>query len=148
MPIVLVSALATGGCAHKPAPVASGPKPDSAFSELVPAAAPSPAAAALHDSPAFQPPPPRSSETPKNTKLLVTPEKGLAGKVVSFNAAGRFVVLNFPVGHLPDLDQQLSVYRQGLKVGEVKTTNLRNDDYVVADVVAGEAAAGDQVRDR
>lgn len=81
-------------------------------------------------------------------RLIVTPETGLQGKVMKINSAGRFVVLNFPVGHLPVLEQRLSVYRRGLKVGEVRVTGPQLDDNVVGDVVAGEAAVGDLVRDR
>ena len=81
-------------------------------------------------------------------KLIVTPELMLAGKVVRFNSEGRFVVLNFPIGHLPGPDQRLYVYRQGLKVGEVKVTGPQRDDNTVADIVTGEAQPGDEVRDK
>lgn len=81
-------------------------------------------------------------------KLIVTPEIMLVGKVARFNSEGRFVVLNFPIGHLPSVDQRLNVYRQGLKVGEVRVTGPQRDDNTVADLVAGEAQAGDEVRDR
>jgi len=80
--------------------------------------------------------------------LLVTPERTLAGQVVTFNLAGRFVVLDFPVGRMPSLDQILFVYRQGLKVGEVKITGPERDTNTVADLVSGEAQKGDEVRDR
>ncbi len=81
-------------------------------------------------------------------KLIVTPETGLAGRVVKVNMSGRFVVLNFPIGHLPVLDQRLNIYRLGLKVGEVRVTGPQLDDNVVADLVLGEAVPGDEVRDR
>src|SRR5437870_3352703 len=55
-------------------------------------------------------------------KLIVTPQSALVGKVAMVNAGARFVVLNFPVGHLPALEQQLSLYHRGLKVAEVKVT--------------------------
>ena len=80
-------------------------------------------------------------------RLIVTPETGLQGKVMKTNSAGKFVVLNFPIGHLPVLEQRLNVYRLGLKVGEVRVTGPQLDDNVVGDVVAGEAAVGDLVRD-
>jgi hypothetical protein len=80
--------------------------------------------------------------------LLVTPEHALAGKVVTYNLAGRFVVLDFPVGKMPVLDQTLFVYRQGLKVGEVKITGPERDTNTVGDLVSGEAQKGDEVRDR
>ncbi len=85
---------------------------------------------------------------PATNNLIVTPETRLVGKIVRVNAPGRFVVLNFPVGRLPILDQSLNVYRQGLKVGEVKVTGPQMDDNVVADLISGEAREGDDVRDR
>jgi len=81
-------------------------------------------------------------------KVIVTAESGLTGKVIKMNLEGRFVVLNFPIGHLPALEQRLSVYRGGLKVGEVKITGPQMDDDIVGDLVNGEAQAGDEVRDR
>jgi hypothetical protein len=80
--------------------------------------------------------------------LILTPETGLSGRVVRINPGGRFVVLNFPVGHLPSLDQRLSVYRLGLKTAELKVTGPQLDDNVVADVLAGDVQVGDQVRDK
>ena len=82
-----------------------------------------------------------------DSKLIVTPETALIGKVAAANANARFVVLNFPVGRLPSLDQRLNVYRNGLKVGEVKTTGPQRDDNTVADIIAGEAKVGDEVRE-
>jgi hypothetical protein len=81
-------------------------------------------------------------------KLIVTQENSLIGKVALVNPTARFVVLNFPVGRLPLMDQRLNLYRGGLKVGEVKVTGPQYDDNVVADLVAGESEVGDQVRDK
>jgi hypothetical protein len=78
---------------------------------------------------------------------IVTPGDSLTGKVVAYNAAGRFVVLNFPSSQMPQVDQTLFLYRAGLKVAEIKITGPQNDDNTVADVVTGEAQAGDEVRD-
>lgn len=82
-----------------------------------------------------------------NSKLIVTPETALIGKVASVNANAKFAVLNFPIGHLPSLEQRLNVYRNGLKVGEVKITGPQRDDNTVADIVAGESKVGDEVRE-
>jgi hypothetical protein len=79
---------------------------------------------------------------------IVTPDNSLTAKVISYNPAGRFVVLGFPVGQMPRLEQGLFLYRNGLKVGEVKVTGPQRDNNIVADLVAGEAQAGDEVRDR
>jgi hypothetical protein len=79
--------------------------------------------------------------------LIVTPASGAAGKVAMVNSADRFVVLNFPVGHLPTTNQHLNLYRRGLKVGEIKITGPQYDDNVVADIVAGDCELGDEARE-
>jgi hypothetical protein len=79
---------------------------------------------------------------------IVTPDYSLAGKVVSYNDTGRFVVLNFPAGRMPKMDQHLFLYRAGLKVAEVSVTGPQSDDNTVADLVSGDAQTGDEVRDQ
>ncbi len=81
-------------------------------------------------------------------KLIVTPDNALVGKVVRVNPGGRYVVLNFPIGRLPALQQRLNLYRLGLKVGEVTVSGPQRDDNIIADVTSGDAAVGDEVRDR
>jgi hypothetical protein len=83
-----------------------------------------------------------------NQALIVTPGNGLVGKVAVVNGAGRFVVLNFPLGKSAEVDQRLNLYRRGLKVGEVKVTGPRREDNIVADLVAGEAEVGDEARNQ
>jgi len=84
----------------------------------------------------------------KKPDLIVTPEKGLSGKVVTYNDTGRFVVLSFPTGNLPAVDRRMFVYRSGLKVGEVKINSWQQNHYIVADLTVGEAQNGDEVRER
>jgi hypothetical protein len=84
----------------------------------------------------------------RNQNLIVTPENALSGKILKVNAEGRFVVLNFPIGKLPFVGQRLNVYRHNLKVGEVKVTGPQREDNIVADISAGEAEPGDDVRNR
>jgi hypothetical protein len=81
-------------------------------------------------------------------QAIVTPDNSLTARVVSYNASGRFVVLGFPVGQMPKLEQSLFLYREGMKVGEVKITGPQREDNIVADLVTGEAQVGDEVRDR
>jgi hypothetical protein len=81
-------------------------------------------------------------------KPVVRASDALAGRVVSSNPVARFAVLNFPVTHVPAINQTFYAYRDGLKVGELKITGPQKDDNIVADVVNGEAKAGDEVRDR
>ncbi|HTY89236.1 MAG TPA: hypothetical protein VMB80_17445 [Candidatus Acidoferrum sp.] len=98
---------------------------------------------AYHAKPA-KPAPPSAPTAP----AIVTPDNSLTAKVVSYNAAGRFVVLGFPVGQMPRLEQSLFLYRIGLKVGEVRITGPQRENNIVADLVTGEAQVGDEVRDR
>ncbi len=120
----LLGAIVTFGCAHK---------------EF----------GALHQP--FTPLPPTPS-TPvasaPGQQVIVTPQTALAGKVVKVNTGGRFVVLNFPVGHLPTVDQRLNIYHQGLKTGEIKVSGPQLEDNVVGDLVSGDAQVGDEVRDQ
>ncbi len=88
------------------------------------------------------------SASTNGSRLIVTPDPGLVGKVALVNREGRFVVLNFPVGHMPLLDQRLNVYHLGLKVGEITVTGPQRDDNIVGNLSAGDATAGDVVRDR
>jgi len=81
-----------------------------------------------------------------NQKLIVTPENAVVGKVTTVNQTARFVVLSFPVGHMPAVEQQLGLFRRGLKVGEVKVTGPQLDENTVADIVAGDSEVGDEVR--
>ena len=80
------------------------------------------------------------------TQTVVTPDNSLSARVASYNAAGRFVVLSFPVSQMPKLDQTLFLYRDGLKVAEVKVTGPQRDNNVVADLISGDTLVGDEVR--
>jgi hypothetical protein len=79
---------------------------------------------------------------------IVTPDDSLSAKVLTINTVGRFVVLNFPEGRLPKLDQHMFLYRQGLKTAEVKIVGPQQDTSIVADIISGDAQPGDTVRDQ
>lgn len=81
-------------------------------------------------------------------KPIITPDNTLTAKVASYNPVGRFVVLSFPVGQMPKVDQIMFLYRNGLKVGEVKINDLQQDNDIVADLVSGTAEMGDEVREQ
>jgi hypothetical protein len=49
------------------------------------------------------------------------------------------------VNRYPRLEDRLNVYRQGLKVGEIKVSGPRIGENFIADLVGGEAAVGDDV---
>jgi hypothetical protein len=91
-------------------------------------------------------------KTPKpdggGPSTIVTPDSSITATVVSCNSVGRFVVLRFPVGQMPKLGQNLFLYRNGLKAGEVKIDTWQRDNLVVADIVNGDAQVGDEARDQ
>lgn len=127
--MILPLALAMSGCAHHErdgfstqgfSPLPAG-TPNQAVRSAVPLSAPS---------------------------LIITPETRISGKVAMVNTGGRFVVLNFPIGHLPAIDQQLNIYHEGLKVGEVKVCGPQRDDNIVGDITKGSAQSGDEVREQ
>lgn len=151
--ILLVAAFICAGCAAKEKPVFKPPPGPSAglAGNVPPVPAPDKTAAdktvadkAATDKKAAD----KKAASSKKPELIVTPENALTGKVATYNDAGRFVVLDFPSGRLPVADQRMFVYRRGLKVGEVKINSWQRNHYVVADLTAGEAQSGDEVRDR
>ena len=160
--LVLLGALAGSGCASRKGDVPlTWEDPSMLMATAVPGNTPvettqNPPAIAQTAPPAIQTPPPTAQTpppaiepppaTPTNQKLIVTPENTVVGKVATVNQTAGFVVLSFPVGHVPAVDQRLSLYRRGLKVGEVKITGPQIDENVVADVVAGDSDVGDEVK--
>ena len=129
VPTLLLAAVWVSGCATKPAP-AFLPLADAPLDGSIQAAAPA------------------TGKAKSEAQLIVTPDPTLTGRVAVYNEAGRFVVLDFPIGHLPANEAVMFVFRQGLKVGEVKVTGPQRDHNTVADLVSGEARKGDEVRDR
>ena len=71
----------------------------------------------------------------------------LTARVVGGKEEFRFVIIDFTNGRRPKLDERLGVYRIGQKVGEVKISGpFHQDTTVAADLVAGEAKYGDEVK--
>lgn len=76
----------------------------------------------------------------------VVPLNEIRGRVAVVHPTLRFVVIDFYLSPLPTVDQRLGVFRQGQKVGEVKISREERNQNVAADIVAGEARVGDEVR--
>jgi hypothetical protein len=79
---------------------------------------------------------------------MVTPDNLLAAKVVRYNPVGRFVVLSFPVGQMPQPGQTFFIYRTGMKIGQIKITGPQRDNDTVADLIEGDAQEGDDVHEQ
>jgi hypothetical protein len=85
--------------------------------------------------PAAKPPPP-----------VITPDLRPMGRVQMVNTVGRFVVVSFANGSMPDLEQRLGVYRNGLKIGEIKITGPQREFNIVAEIVIGDPQIQDEVK--
>src|SRR5882724_501847 len=147
VPLILLSGLLMAGCASDNSNNFSSVPPPSGQPSIATAGAPQ----SPKQQPAPKPQPkPEAQPQPKPTQSqsIVTPDTSLAGKVVKYNSVGRFVVLSFSASQMPKTDQTLFVYRGGLKTGEVKISGEQRDNYIVADLINGEAQPGDDVRDR
>jgi hypothetical protein len=70
----------------------------------------------------------------------------LVGRIDSINLKARYVIVSFPLGALPSSGSLLDVYREGLKVAELKVTPPQQNNLTAADILAGECRLGDEVR--
>jgi len=101
-------------------------------------------AGCAHQKPAPNPAPPAGSGQPK---AVIKPDLRTSGRVAMVNAQARFVVISFPPGPVPPADHRLSVYRDGLKVGEVKVTGPQRENDTVADIITGDIQLHDEARE-
>jgi uncharacterized lipoprotein YajG len=91
--------------------------------------------------------PKNGPQKPAASQPVVTPDFRPVGKVARVNSGGRFVVINFPPGQVPQTEALLNVYRGGLKVAEVRVdARWQNDNNTVADILTGEVQVGDEAR--
>jgi len=81
-----------------------------------------------------------------NNNRVITLADPWAGKVAFVNQTVRFVILDYSLSQIPPMDQRLSVFRKGLRVGEVKISGQPQNGYVAADITAGEIQNGDETR--
>jgi hypothetical protein len=85
---------------------------------------------------------------PANSGPIVTPSAVGTAHVIAVNDVGRFVVLGFPGGQVPKTETPLFLYRNGLKVAELRVTGPQSENNTVADIVSGEARVSDTVREQ
>ena len=81
----------------------------------------------------------------ENDRVII-PVTSSTGVVAAVNDPLRFVVLDYALTRLPEMDQILFIYRRGQKVARVKVTGPFRGQTVAADIVEGVAAKGDEVR--
>lgn len=104
------------------------------------------AAGALAVGCAHTEPAPAKTAASKPAAPVITPDLRPLGQVATVNMQGRFVVLTFENSPMPILNEQLGIYRGGVKIGEVKITGPQKENNVVADIVTGEPREHDEVK--
>lgn len=137
---LLLAGFWLAGCADQPKPV-DFPAPPGPSHSTASLPAPPPVAAPVKALVAVK------TNAPPRRIPIVTPDLGLSGKVIRVNDQSRVVVVEFPLGKFPGAGKPLNVYRDDLKVGELRATRWQQDQNQAADLVAGEAKVGDTVRD-
>jgi hypothetical protein len=104
-------------------------------------------AGCAHHQAAPKPAPPVTSQKPAPViKPVIKPDLQISGQVAMVNAAARFVVITFPPGPMPQPGRRLSVYHNGLKVGEISVTGPQQENDTVADIVTGNIQVHDEAR--
>ncbi len=81
-----------------------------------------------------------------NDNRVITLSDPWAGKVAFVNPEARFVILDYSLSQMPPMGQRLSVFRKGVRVGEVKISGQPQTGYVAADITTGEIRIGDETR--
>ena len=77
---------------------------------------------------------------------LLTPVSSPVGRITSVNQQVMIAVVTFPVGQVPAAGGRYSVFRAGLKVGELKMSEEAADTLRVADITSGALQVDDEVR--
>ena len=85
--------------------------------------------------------------TPAASEVIVTPSGTFVGKVARYNADNQYAVVSFPIGSMPALNQVMHVYRNGLKVGELKITGPQRENNTAGDLTRGQVQVGDEGRE-
>jgi hypothetical protein len=88
----------------------------------------------------------KKSITTLPAPTVVRPVTKGSGVVLSVNETLHFVVIDFSSAEIPPLNTRLNVYRAGQKVAELNLSGPIRNSNVVADIRAGEAKVGDEVR--
>jgi len=83
------------------------------------------------------PPPPGFSTA------TLKPDSRPRGRIKSVNEPGQYAIVDFGLGIIPPLQSDLNVYRDGRVTGVLKLTGPARNNIVAADIVSGEAKAGD-----
>ena len=94
----------------------------------------------------FPPPGVTQPGTPTQRPVQPAAVKGGQGKVLLVDKALGFIVADFAYSQMPPAEQRYLVYRGNLEVGEVMTTGMTDETFLVADINKGDIREGDIIR--
>lgn len=89
----------------------------------------------------------KAAEARSREKPIITPITGLQGTVTRVNLVAQFAVVTFATAPLPEAGRVLSVYRGGLKVGQIRITPPAPVMLNVTGDITGDVKVGDEVRE-
>jgi len=95
-----------------------------------------------HPGQSYFPPPGVQKQAPVKPR----PVTGGQGKVLLVDKALGFVVADFAYSQMPPAELRYFVYRGSLQVGEVMTTGMTDETFMVADINKGDIREGDLIR--
>lgn len=78
--------------------------------------------------------------------VITRPSTVTSGRIDWVNRKAGHIIASFPIGQVPPVDSRLSVYRNGLKVAELKVSLPQQNNLTAADIINGECQLGDEVR--
>ena len=82
---------------------------------------------------------------PKSGRPVLRVVREVTGRVVSKNLLSQFVVVDFPLGALPEIGDQLAVRRDGATIAQLRVTGPIRGFLVIADIAEGDPRPGDRV---
>lgn len=89
--------------------------------------------------------PASEASNPPSTGPLVTPEASNIGNVALVNDTAKYVIVSFRGGTAPAQGEKFSLYRRGLKVGEIRISGPQDNALTAADLLNGSAKIGDEL---
>jgi len=83
---------------------------------------------------------------PEPRQSGITPLDTSVGRVLRVHQPLRFAVVDFSLSRVPEPGTRLEARRDGSRTGILKAGHFRRETTLVADIVSGDVAEGDEVR--
>lgn len=84
--------------------------------------------------------------SPEARQNTITPMDASVGRVLRVHHPLRFAVVDFSLSRVPAPGTRMEARRDGTKTGILRAGHFRREATLVADIVSGDVAEGDEVR--